>query len=177
MEKPPSRSSGLADLAESLRQEGRLNEAMETVERSLQENSNHVRSLLLRARILYQQGQILQALEGLRPLQSLLGEGRELKTIVNGLEQLSQKRISQTDPAFVTEPMARLLIQQGYLLQAIEIYRQLFLASEEKKVLWREILLLRERMEREGSREIRKERLSQEIEALDRWIEKHERGS
>lgn len=164
-------------MAESLRQGGRFAAAIETVERSLQENCNHARSLLLRARILYQQGQILQALQSLRPLQSLLGKDRELATIVASLEQLSQKRISQTDPVFVTEAMARLLVQQGYLLQATEIYRQLFLIPEENKELWREILLLRDRLEREGSREIPKERILHEIEGLDRWIEKHKRGS
>ncbi len=169
--------SEIADFAEGLRREGRFKEAMEAIERSLEENSSHARSLLLRARILYQEGQILQALDGLRPLQTILGEDGELKTIVTGLELLWQERISQMDPAFVTAAMAKLLIHQGYLLQAIEIYRQLFLASEEKASLWKEILLLRERMGSEGSREVRRERMSQEIEALDRWIKKQERGS
>ncbi len=177
MERLRSRSSSLADVAESLRQEGRLREAMEAVEQALQEDSNHLRSLLLRARIFYQQGQPLQAVEALHPLQSLMGQDRELKAIAAGLEELSRKRISQTDPAFVTEAMARLLVQQGYLLQAIEIYRQLFLAAEEKKDLWGEMISLRERLGREGSREMGQERLAQEIENLDRWIKKYERGS
>ncbi len=172
METPSRHSSELADLAESLRREHRFKEATQAAERSLEENSKHARTLLVLGRILYQQGRILEALERLHPLRSILGEDRELKTILDGLEQLSQNRTARTDSAFVTDAMAKLLDQQGYLLQAIGIYCQLFLASEEKKDLWKEILTLRERMEREGSREIRKERIAEEIESLDRWIKK-----
>lgn len=168
--------SELADLAESLRLEGRLGEALETVERCLEESPKHPRALLLRGRLLYQEGKVLEALEGLRLLDSVLGRDKGFRTLTEGLEQLWQRRNSQMDPAFATETMARLLVQQGYLLQAMEIYRQLLLASEGEKRLWEEILLLRDRLEREGSREAQDERVAQELEALGRWIQKQQRG-
>lgn len=175
MKRPSSSPSDLADLAEGLRQEGRLRDALEAVELCLQENPSHPRALLLRGRLLYQEGKILETLELLRPLNSLLGGDERLKTIIAGLGQLWQKRNSQMVPAFVTESMARLLAQQGYLLEALEIYRQLFLTSEEKKRIWEEILLLRDRLGGEDSRGMPKERAVQELEALDHWIQKQQR--
>ncbi|MFQ5904243.1 MAG: hypothetical protein ACE5JO_11185 [Candidatus Binatia bacterium] len=80
------------------------------------------------------------------------------------------------DPAFVTESMAGVLVRQGYLLEAMEIYRQLFLASKGEKRLWEEILLLRDRLEREGSRETQRESVAQKLEVLDRWIQSQQRG-
>lgn len=175
MKAPSLSPTGLADLAEGLRQEGKLQEALAAVERCLQESPRHPRALLLRARLLYQEGKLLEALEVLRPLDSILGRDKRLKTITTGLDQLWQRRNSQMAPAFVTESMASLLAQQGYLLEAMEIYRQLYQVSEREKRLWEEILLLRDRLEREGSRETEKERVAQELEALDRWIQKQQR--
>lgn len=176
MKERSSNPSELADLAEKLRQERRFNEALKVVERSIQESPKHPQALLLRGRLLYQEGKVLQALEVLRPLGSILRRDKGLKTITTGLEQLWQMRNSQMDPAFVTESMAGLLAQQGYLLEAMEIYRQLFLASEGEKRLWEEILLLRERLKQEGSRETQRERVAKELEALERWIQNQQRG-
>jgi tetratricopeptide (TPR) repeat protein len=175
MKMQSSSPSDLVDLAENLRLEGRSREALEALERCLQESPKHPRALLLRGRLLYQEGSIPKALEGLRPLNSILDRDSGLKTITTGLEQLWDIRNSQMDPAFVTETMARLLVQQGYLLEAIEIYRQLLLTSEEKKRIWEEILLLRDRLEGEGSRGMERERVVQELEALDHWIQKQQR--
>jgi len=171
METLSSNPSDLADHAEELRRQGRLKEALEAVERSLRENPKHARSLLLLSRLLYQQGKVLQAREALRPLDTALDSDRGWKTIAASLEHLWQSRSSQMG-VFVTETMAGLLVQQGYLCEAIEIYRQLFLASEGENRLWNEILALRDRLEREGSGEMSKERIDQELAALDRWIKK-----
>ncbi|MFQ5904242.1 MAG: tetratricopeptide repeat protein [Candidatus Binatia bacterium] len=65
--------SELADQVEELRQERRFQEALEAVERCLQESPKHPRALLLQGRILYQEGKVLQALEALRPLDFILG--------------------------------------------------------------------------------------------------------
>lgn len=176
MKMQSSSPSDLVDLAESLRLEGRSREALEALDRCLQESPKHPRALLLRGRLLYQEGSIPKALEGLRPLSSILDRDSGLKAITTGLEQLWDTRNSQMDPAFVTETMAGLLTEQGYLLEAMEIYRQLFLASEGEKQIWEKILLLRDRLEREGSRETQKESLAEELEALDRWIQKQQRG-
>lgn len=171
MERPSSRPSDLADLAEELRRQGQLQEAIEAVERSLKENPKHPRSLLLFSRLSYQQGKVPQAREALRSLDAVLGSDWGLKTIAASLEQLWQRRSSQMD-AFATETMAGLLVQQGYVCEAIEIYRQLLLASGGEDRLWDEILVLRDRLEREGSREMSRERIDRELEALDRWIKK-----
>lgn len=168
--------SKLADLAEGLRQERRIGEAMEAVEQCLKVSPQHPRALLILGRLWYQNGMLLQALERFKTLESLLGKDQGLKNITTGLKQLQNARSSRIDPAFVTESMAGLLVQQGYLLEAMEIYRQLYLASEHERRLWEEILLLKERLEKEGSRETQKERVDRELETLDLWIQKQNRG-
>ena len=159
------------ELAERLRQEGRHAEAFQAVERCLEQSPKHPPAILLFARLLYQEGKVLQALDALRPLDSILGQDGSIRTIAAGLDQLWQARSSQTDPAFVTETMAGLLVRQGYLLEAMEIYRRLFLVSGGEKQLWEKILILRERFGREGSRDTQKEKLARELESLDRWIQ------
>jgi len=164
-------STELADLAESLRQQGRYTEAWKVVERCLEQSPRYPRAILLRSRLLFQEGKPLQALESLRPLESILGEDDAFKTIAPSLEKLCRERDAQTDPAFVTESMAGLFVQQDYLLEALGIYRQLFLASGGEKQLWEKILFLRERLAREGSRDAPTQRVKQELELLDRWIQ------
>ena len=158
-------STELADLAESLRQQGRYTEAWKVIERCLEQSPRHPRAILLRSRLLFQEGKPLQALE------SVLGEDDAFKTIATSLEKLCRERDAQTDPAFVTESMAGLFVQQDYLLEALGIYRQLFLASGGEKQLWEKILFLRERLAREGSRDAPTGRVKQELELLDRWIQ------
>lgn len=158
-------STELADLAESLRQQGRYTEAWKVIERCLEQSPRHPRAILIRSRLLFQEGKPLQALE------SVLGEDDAFKTIATSLEKLCRERDAQTDPAFVTESMAGLFVQQDYLLEALGIYRRLFLASGGEKQLWEKILFLRERLAREGSRDAPTERVKQELELLDRWIQ------
>jgi len=108
-------SAELADLAESLRQQGRYPEAWEVVERCLEQSPRHPRAILIRSRLLFQEGKPLQALESLRPLESILGEDDGFKTIATSLEKLCRERDAQTDPVFVTESMADLFVRQDYL--------------------------------------------------------------
>lgn len=168
--------SALVDLAENLRQERKHAEALKKVERCLEQNPKHPRAFLLRARILYQEGEILQALENLRPLGSILGHDEGFKAITTSLERLWQEKNVQTEPAFVTETLAGLLVEQGYLLEAMDIYRQLFSACGGEKQLWEKILSLRERLVREGSRDAQKEMVAEHMEMLDRWIQTQKRG-
>ncbi|MBI4525257.1 MAG: tetratricopeptide repeat protein [Deltaproteobacteria bacterium] len=170
VQQPYSRASELADLAERLRRQGRLADAMENIARVLAEEPEHARTQLIRARILYQQGRLPEALEGLRNLESV-GSQWGIRSLVKDLEQLRRRQETQMDTAFATEAMAALLSQQGYLFEALEIYRRLFLRSEEKQPLLREILVLRERMKQAGSRGIEKQKLDQELKTLDRWLE------
>lgn len=169
--------SALVELAESLRQEGRHAEALKEVERCLEQNPNHPRAVLLRGRLLYQEGKIVQALETLRPLGSILGQDEGFQAITTSLERLWQESNVQTEPAFATETMAGLLAQQGYLLEAMEIYRQLFLVSGREERLWERILFLREQLAREGSREARKEKIAEDLAGWDRWIQEQRRGN
>ncbi|TMA05903.1 MAG: tetratricopeptide repeat protein, partial [Deltaproteobacteria bacterium] len=76
MKSEASRLAELVDLAETLRQEGRLEEALQTVKRCLAMNPQHARALLLLGRLLYQEGKISQAMEELRSLNAILaGDG------------------------------------------------------------------------------------------------------
>jgi len=135
-----------ADLAEKLRQEGRLHEALEVAERCLRERGRlhealevaerclrespgHPRGLLLQSRILYLAGMYAQSLRVLGSLEQILGSEEGLRKIKEGLEGLWQDPKPKIDPAFVTETMAELHIKQGYLWEAMEIYRQLYVAS------------------------------------------------
>lgn len=170
MKTPSLTPSDLVDQAEGLRQEGRPTEALKALERCLAQIPGHPRAVLLLGRLLYQEGKLLQARESLRPLESVLSRDEALKTIGASLEQLWRERISQTDPAFATETMAGLLVEQGYLLEAVDIYRRLFLAAGGQKRIWDKILLLKERLGQEGSRDSQSDKITQELEVLDRWI-------
>ncbi|TAK07531.1 hypothetical protein EPO44_03850 [bacterium] len=150
---------------------------MNEVERCLEQNPKHPRAVLLCGRLLYQEGRMLETLESLHLLGSILGQDEGLKTITASLERLWQEKNVQTEPAFITEAMAGLLTQQGYLLEAMKIYRQLFLASGREGRLWERILFLREQLAREGSREARKEKIAEDLEEWDRWIQEQRRGN
>lgn len=165
----------LADLAAELRSQGRLDEAAEAAARCLQRHPQHPRGLLLLGRILYQRGQYTQAVATLSLLESVMGRDETLGGILSAMEELREARRAQANPAFVTESMGRLLEEQGYLLEAVEIYRRLFLASPGGKELWDKILLLRDRLEQEGSRETQRDSIAQALEALDLWIKKQRR--
>ncbi len=176
MKSQSSNPSKLVDRAESLRKEGRLLEALEAVEHCLQRSPGHPRGLLLHCRILYLAGRYAQALHVLDSLEDKLGKGESLKEITEGLERLWQKPNPETDPAFITETMADLHIRQGYLWEAMEIYRQLYLASEGKELLWQKILGLRDRLGQEESQKTKEERAAERWEALNRWIKNQQRG-
>ncbi len=167
-----SSASELADLAEKLREEGRLHEALEVVERCLNESPGHPWGLLLQSRILYLAGMYAQALRVLGSLEQILTKDEGLKKIKDGLEELWQEPKPKIDPAFVTETMAELYIRQGYLWEAMEIYQQLYLASAPEG-LWQKVICLRDRMENEG--DTRKDGEDERLEALNRWIEDQQR--
>lgn len=169
--------SALLDRAEGLRLAGKIGEGLRLVEGLVRQNPEHPRALLLQSRLLFERGSLSQALEVLRALGSVPTRQEELRSLRKGLDDLARLEAAGFDPAFATESMARLLVQQGYLLEGMGIYRRLFLASEGEKRLWEEMLRLRERVEREGSREAPKERVAKELAAWDRWLDKRRRGS
>lgn len=175
MESRSLSASELADLAEGLRQEGRYSEARKTVERCLEQSPRHPRALLLLSRLQYQEGKLLEALQTLRTVESVLGRQESLAAIADGLEQLRQMRNLPPDPEFATQTMAELLVRQGYLLEAIDIYRQLFLTCGGERRVWEKILSLRERLRREGSRDAGREKVVQRLAILDGWIEAQQR--
>lgn len=172
-----SRASALLDRSDGMRRAGRIREALEVTERCLQHSPARPRALLLRARLLFEQGRCVHALEALQALGAVPGREKSIESIRQGLKQLIQLRDARLDPAFTTESMARLLGEQGYLLEAMEIYRRLFLDSEGEKKFWEEMLLLRQRLEQEGSREVPKESLAQKLAAWDRWMQRRQRGN
>jgi tetratricopeptide (TPR) repeat protein len=171
-----SSPSELVDLAESLRLEGRLLDALKAIERCLQNNPRHARGLLLYCRILYLSRRYAEALHVLSSLEGILGRDEGLKKITEGLEELWQKPDPKMDPAFVTETMAELHISQGYLWEAMEIYRQIYLATEGEGQLWQKVLELRDRLELEESRKTQEEKASERLEALNRWINSQQGG-
>ena len=174
---PISSPSELVDLAESLRLEGRLLDALKAIERCLQNNPRHARGLLLYCRILYLSRRYAEALHVLSSLEGILGRDEGLKKITEGLEELWQKPDPKMDPAFVTETMAELHISQGYLWEAMEIYRQIYLATKGEGQLWQKVLELRDRLELEESRKTQEEKASERLEALNRWINSQQGGS
>jgi tetratricopeptide (TPR) repeat protein len=177
MKSESSNPSELVDLAETLRREGQIERALQIVKRSLELDPQHPRAILLLGRLLYQDGKISQALDELRSLNSILTGDNGFKTLTQGLEQISKTKDSQLDAYFATESMARLLAQQGYHLEALKVYRQLYLASGGELLFWKGILELRDRLQQEGSRDTEKERVAQEIEQLNNWIKAQQRES
>lgn len=171
MERRSSGVSELVDLAEGLRQEGKYSEARKALERCLEQSPGHPRALLLLSRLQYQQGKLLEGLETLRTLESVLGRQESLAVIADGLEQLRQMRNLPPAPEFATQTMAELLVQQGYLLEAIDIYRRLFVSCGGEREVWEKILSLREQLRREGSRDAGREKVARQLAVLDGWIE------
>ena len=170
-----SSASEFADLAEQLRQEGRLHEALKVVERCLKESPGHPRGLLLQSRILYLAGMYAQSLRVLGSLEQILGSEEGMRMIKEGLDGLWQEPKPEIDHAFVTEAMAELHIKQGYLWQAMEIYRQLYVALPQGG-LWQKILQLRSRL-KPGVGDTLEGKVDERLEALNRWIENQQRGS
>jgi len=166
----------LADEAESMRREGRLHEALEVVERFLRKSPDHQRALLLRSRVLYELGRMAQVVEELRALQRMVGD-EPLQSIVEAIERLADNVKSTSAPAFVTESMAGLFTQQGYFLEALEVYRELLEAAPEKSDLCDEIVRLKTIVEQEGSRGATRERVARELEACDHWLRQRQQGS
>ncbi len=170
-----SSASEFADLAEQLRQEGRLHEALEVVERCLKDSPGHPRGLLLQSRILYLAGMYAQSVRVLGSLEEILGSEEGLRQIKENLEGLWQEPKPKIDPAFVTETMAELHIKQGYLWEAMEIYRQLYVALPQGE-LWQKILQLRSRLE-PGVGDTKEGRDDERLEALNQWIDNQKRDS
>ncbi len=119
------RTAELVDAAEALRRRGRLDEALGTVDRALAAQPEDRRALLVKSRLLYESGAPGRALDVARALDALLGGGA-LADLTAALERLDEE-VRRPAP-FATESMARLLEQQGYFLEAIEVYRQLYAA-------------------------------------------------
>ena len=166
-------ASGLLDDADALRRRGRLSDALEAVERVLAVAPEHRRALLLKSRLFYQNGTLGRALDVARALDPMVdGEAAELIAALVRLDQAAHR------PApFATESMARLLAQQGYYLEAFEVYRQLFEASANRPGLRDEIVRIMEIVEREGSRDADAERVRHELEIAARWLDQHAKGS
>ena len=100
-----------------------------------------------------------------------------MRALRKGLERLCELKAAEIDPAFATESMAQLHVQQGYLLEAMEIYRRLWLGSPGEARFWEEMRRIRDRVEREGSRDKSRESLDRELSAWDRWMQRRKRGS
>jgi tetratricopeptide (TPR) repeat protein len=169
-------TSNRVDRAEALRRDGCIQEGLKVVEQTLAETPDHARSLLLKSRLFYEQGDLPQAIEALRRLERTLG-GRETRPLVTALERLKDHRGSPRPAAFATESMAKLLTQQGYLLEALEVYRQLFEGAPNPNEIRDEILRLKTLAAKEGSREAAKERVDCELETWQSWLEDHPKGT
>ena len=165
--------SGLLDDDDALRHRGRLSDALEAVERVLVVAPEHRRALLLKSRLLYQNGALGRALDVARALDPLVGG--EAAELIAALVRLD--RAAHRPAPFATESMARLLMQQGYYLEATEVYRQLFEGSASRPGLRDEIVRTMEIVEREGSREADAERVRHELDIAARWLEQHPKGS
>ena len=165
--------SGLLDDDDALRHRGRLSDALEAVERVLVVAPEHRRALLLKSRLLYQNGALGRALDVARALDPLVGG--EAAELIAALVRLD--RAAHRPAPFATESMARLLMQQGYYLEATEVYRQLFEGSANRPGLRDEIVRTMEIVEREGSREADAERVRHELDIAARWLEQHPKGS
>ena len=165
---------GIVDRAEELRREGYFQEALEAVERCLRVAPRHPRALLIQSRILYQGGMLAQSLRILKTLQELLDREEGIAKVTRELEERWQQPKPPMEHAFVTESMADLHMSQGYLWDAMEIYRQLYTGAKSVK-LWTKILALWDRLQKESdpTQDEQKERL----DALNQWIEKQQRDA
>jgi tetratricopeptide (TPR) repeat protein len=140
----------------------------------LRETPAAERALLLKSRLLYQSGSLRGALDALREVESVRGTG-EFAALRLKLEQL-EDALRRRAP-FATESMARLSVQQGYLLEAMEIYRQLFETAPDQSEIVDEVAWLKAFVEREGSRDADAERVRRELEINERWLAEHSRGA
>ena len=172
---PRSDPSNEVEEIESARRDGRLHQALAAVERVLKEKPNHTRALLVRSRLFYDMGSMTQALESLNDLGRIVGDNRA-QSIIRAIERLDDRIKLSSTPTFVTESMGRLLTQQGYFLEALEVYRRLSEAEPEKSELCDEVGRLKTIVEQEGSRGATRERVAREIEACDLWLRQHSRG-
>src|ERR1051325_5407806 len=109
----PQRIADVLDTAERLRRRGELTAAMSAVEEILRETPAAPRALLLKSRLRYQSGSLRGALDVLREVEAIRGTG-EFAALRLKLEQLEDDQRRRAP--FVTESMARLSVQQGYLL-------------------------------------------------------------
>ncbi len=171
------RTTEAVDDVEMLRRRGRLKEGLAGVERVLEQAPGHPRALLVKSRLLYEQGSAAQALEALRLLERVR-DRRELEPLAAALGRLEQE--SARAPEFATESMAKLLIQQGYFLEALEVYRRLFESAPtpgERSELLQEIGRVQAMAERDGSRGAARERVERELGICARWLAERRGGA
>ena len=168
------RIADVLDTAERLRRRGELPAAMSAVEEVLRETPATPHALLLKSRLLYQSGSLRAALDALRELETVRGT-REFAELRLKLEQLEDDQRRRAP--FVTESVARLSIQQGYLLEAMDIYRRLFESAPNPGDIIDAVARLKVIVEREGSRDADAERVGRELEITDRWLAEHPRGA
>lgn len=168
------RIADVLDTAERLRRRGELTAALSAVDEVLREAPAAPRALLLKSRLLYQSGGLRGGLDALREVESVRGT-REFAELRVNLEQLEDDQRRRAP--FVTESMARLSVEQGYLLEAMEIYRQLFEISPNRSEILDDVARLKAIVEREGSRDADAERVRRELEACERWLAEHPRGA
>jgi tetratricopeptide (TPR) repeat protein len=168
----PQRIADVLDTAERLRRRGELTAATSAVEEVLRETPAAARALLLKSRLLYQGGSLRGALDALREVESARGTGEfaELRLKLEQLEDAARRRAP-----FVTESMARLSAEQGYLLEAMEIYRQLFDSAPNRSEILDEVARLKVTIEREGSRDADADRVRRELDVFGRWLAEHPR--
>lgn len=163
----------MLDDAESLRRKRHTTAALELVDRVLDLRPAEPRALLLKSRLDYQSGNLRRALDDLTALETSLGRA-ELAPLRTALERLDED--AHSGPAFATESMALLLERQGYRLEALEVYRQLYETASNRDELREEIVRLKDAVGLEGSRDASDERARREVEIWQRWLEEHPRG-
>jgi len=159
-----------------MRRQRRLHEALEVVERFLRRNPDHPRALLLRSRVLYELDRTAQAVDALHTLQRIIGDEMP-QSILAAMERLADAIQPTTAPSFVTVSMASLFTQQGYLLEALEVYRRLLETAPDQEDWHAEIARLKTKVQQEGSRGATRERVARELEACEPWLKQRQRGS